>query len=186
METLPDRDLGSQSDALRGQPADAGTVQLIVRRPRRDERESVATGELDVEVGLVGDDWLARGSSSTPDRTAEPEAQVTLMSVRVLEAIEPDRDRWPLAGDQLYVDLDLSVDNLPVGTRLSVGDALVEVTALPHTGCRKFAARFGVDALAWISTPEGKRNRMRGCYVSVVRGGTVRVGDLVRKVQPAG
>lgn len=182
MQTPSERDLGDQLAALRGQPSDAGPVELIVRRPRRDEREPVEAAELDVDAGLVGDDWLVRGSSDMPDRSPNPDAQITLMSVRVLAAIEPDRSRWPLAGDQLYVDLDLSVDNLPPGTRLAIGDALVEVTALPHTGCKKFAARYGVDALAWISTPEGKRNRMRGCYVAVVRGGTVRVGDTVRKV----
>jgi MOSC domain-containing protein YiiM len=142
----------------------------------------VTEGLLDVEEGLVGDDWRTRGSRSRPDGTADPDAQLTLMSTRVLAAIEPDPTRWPLAGDQLLVDLDLGVDNLPPGTRLRVGEAEVEVTPKPHTGCARFAARFGTDALRWISTPEGRDLRMRGVYVRVVRSGPVRVGDVVRKL----
>jgi hypothetical protein len=130
----------------------------------------------------VGDDWQARGSWETTGRPANLDAQLTLMSTRVLAAMEPDPGRWPIAGDQVYVDLDLSEANLPAGTRLLVGDAEVEVTPLPHTGCAKFAARFGHDALRWISTPEGRALRMRGMYVKVVRSGTVRVGDAVRRL----
>ncbi len=130
---------------------------------------------------MVGDDWMARGSSSRPTARANPDAQLALMSTRVLAAIEPDPARWPLAGDQVCLDLDLSEENLPAGTRLLIGEAEVEVTALPHTGCAKFAARFGHDALRWISTHDGRALRMRGMYVRVVRSGTVRTGDVVRK-----
>ena len=187
METPPapapdlDRDLAAHNEAVLAAPRDTAAVELIVRRPARDEREVVGEVRLDPVEGLVGDDWLARGSKSTPDGSADPLSQLTIMSVRVLAAIEPDRDRWPLAGDQLYADLDLSEENLPAGARLRIGEALVEVTERPHTGCPKFAARFGHDALRWISTPAGRALRMRGMYVRVVEGGTVHVGDAIRK-----
>ena len=157
-----------------------GTLQLIVRRPGVDEREMLAVGRLDPAIGLEGDGWLDRGSSGTPDRRANLEAQVTLISTRVLAAIEPDPARWPLAGDQLYVDVDLSIDGLPAGSRLAIGDAVVEMSEAPHTGCAKFSARFGSDALRWINSPRGRQLRMRGANARVVEGGVVRVGDRVR------
>ena len=175
------RDLDRHLDDILAAPRDAGPVELIVRRPGRDEREVLSSGMLDPVEGLVGDGWRPRGSRSTQDGSADPASQLTLMSTRVLAAIEPDRARWPLAGDQLYVDLDLSEANLPIGTRLTIGDAIVEVSERPHTGCAKFGARFGTDALRWISTPAGRAMRMRGMYVRVVHGGTVRVGDSVRR-----
>jgi len=177
-----ERNLDAFLPDLLASPADAGPLLAIVRRPSSDEREPLAEGVLDVDEGLVGDDWRARGSRSRPDGSPDPDAQLTLMSTRVLAAIEPDPARWPLAGDQLLVDLDLSETNLPPGTRLTVGEAELEVTAKPHTGCTKFAARFGQDAFRWISTPDGRGRRMRGVYVRVVRGGTLRVGDVVRKL----
>ena len=155
---------------------------LIVRRPGRDVRELVEQAVLDPDRGLVGDDWLARAGGSADDPSVDRDAQITLMSTRVLAAIEPDPSRWPLAGDQIYLDLDLGIENLPAGTRLAIGDAVVEVTPKEHTGCAKFAARFGHDALRWVSTPAGRALRMRGMYVRVVTGGQVRVGDVVRKV----
>jgi hypothetical protein len=176
-----DRDFAEHTARVAAAPRDAATVELIVRRPDRDGREVVAEARLDPLEGLVGDGWRARGSSSTPDGSADPLSQLTLMSTRVLAAIEPDPARWPLAGDQLYADLDLGVENLPPGTRLRVGEALVEVTERPHTGCAKFAARFGHDALRWISTPTGRALRMRGMYVRVLEAGTVRVGDAVHR-----
>lgn len=184
METTasaPDRDFTAATASVLAAPRDAATIELIVRRPGRDLREVVAEARLDPVEGLAGDDWLARGSSSTPDHAADPLSQLTIMSTRVLAAMEPDRSRWPLAGDQLYADLDLGVENLPAGSRLRVGGALVEVTGRPHTGCAKFASRFGLDALRWISTPAGKSARMRGMYVRVLEGGAIRVGDAIRK-----
>jgi hypothetical protein len=178
----PDRDLDPAYADLRAAPRDAATVTLLVARPATDERTVVDEAVLDVERGMVGDDWQARGSWERKGDRSNLEAQLTLMSTRVLAAIEPDPSRWPLAGDQVYLDLDLSEENLPVGTRLLVGDAEVEVTSLPHTGCKKFAARFGQDALRWISTHEGRALRMRGMYVRIVTSGTVRTGDVVRKV----
>lgn len=164
---------------IREAPADDGRLELIVRRPATDEREIVDEARLDPELGLVGDRWAAQDLRSTPVFLA---AQLTLMSIRVLAAIEPDRARWPLAGDQLYVDLDLSVDNLPPGTRMAIGSAVVEVSETPHTGCSKFSARFGGAAQRWVNSEIGRANRLRGLNARIVEAGTVRVGDRIRKV----
>ena len=176
------RDFSSALADIDAAPADLGTLERIVRRPSVEARELLDSARLDPGVGLVGDDWQARGSRSTPDGSADPEAQLTVISTRVLRAIEPDQSRWSLAGDQLYVDLDLRADTLPAGSRLAIGDAVIEISAKPHTGCEKFAARFGIDALAWISTPVGKAHRMRGLNARIVRGGEIAVGDVIRRL----
>ena len=163
-------------------PAAQGTVELIVRRPAEDEREVLDEGTLDLDEGLVGDMWRRRGSSRGPGGFANPDAQLTLMNARAAALVAGGRERWPLAGDQLYVDLDLSFDNLPAGTQLAVGDAIVEVTAAPHTGCSKFSARFGTDALKFVNKPPGRELRLRGINTRVVRPGTVRVGDTISKL----
>jgi len=155
-------------------------VELIVVRPAPGERALLELARVDPLVGVEGDGWATRGSSSTPDGRSDPACQVTLMSIRVLEAIEPDRSRWPLAGDQLLVDLDLSVDHLPAGTRLAIGSAVLEISGAPHTGCAQFSARFGSDALRWTNTPEGRAQRRRGANARVVQAGTVRTGDAIR------
>ncbi len=167
---------------IRRAPTDAGVIALIVRRPAVDEREVLAEGRLEVADGLVGDNWRARGSRSTPDRTADPQMQINVMSARAAAVISPRPERWPLAGDQLFVDLDLSVENLPPGTRLALGEAVIEVTPAPHTGCAKFAARFGRDALAFVNSPVGKQLRLRGLNARVIQSGTIRAGDRVRKM----
>ena len=162
-------------------PRDHGTLRGLVRRPTPDHREILTEVELSTVEGVVGDSWLTRGSSRTPDGSANPDSQVTLMSVRVLAAVEPDQSRWHLAGDQLLVDFDLSLENLPIGSRFFVGDAELVVSADPHTGCAKFSGRFGSDALRWINGPVGRDGRYRGMNARVVRGATVRIGDEIRK-----
>lgn len=160
-------------------PADHGRVELIVRRPAVDEREIVDEAQLDLVRGLVGDRWAGRDPATTP---VYLDAQLTVISTRVLGVIEPDTSRWPLAGDQLYVDLDLSEANLPFGSRLAVGTSVIEISETPHTGCAKFSSRFGSDALRWINSPTGRAHRMRGLNARVVQPGTVRTGDAIRKI----
>jgi len=165
---------------LGGSPADQGTVEMIVRRPGTDLREVVSEGVLDTTHGLVGDTWEARAGGE-PD-PHDLLCQITVMNANVLATVAGERDRWQLAGDQLIVDLDLSIDNLPPGTRLQVGEAVIEVSEPPHTGCAKFAGRFGAEALAWTNGRDGRRQRRRGMNVRVVRSGTVRQGDAIRRV----
>ena len=169
-------------EEIRRSPADGGSLRMIVQRPAVNEREVVATGELDVDVGLVGDSWESRGSRSTPDGSADPAAQLNIVNSRVLAMLAQSKERWQLAGDQLIIDLDMSVDNLPPGTRLSIGSAVIEVSEKPHTGCAKFAERFGNDALRFVSTPTGNRLRLRGACARVVQSGHIRVEDLATKV----
>ena len=166
---------------IRRSPADDGILRLIARRPAVDEREHLQAARLDTEQGLVGDSWRARGSKRTPDGSADPEAQVTVMNARAAALLAGSPDAWSAAGDQLYVDLDIGEANLPVGTRLAIGDAVLEVSAVPHTGCAKFSGRFGVDALRFVSTAEGRELRLRGMNTMVVRSGTITLGDLIRK-----
>src|SRR4051794_35491447 len=167
---------------IRRSPRDAGLLELIVRRPRVDEREVLAEGELDPSDGLVGDSWKERGSSRTPDGSAHPEMQLNIMNARVIALVAQERERWRLAGDQLYLDLDLSGENLPAGTRLALGEALIEVTAQPHTGCKKFVARFGVEAMKFVNSSVGRELHLRGINARVIRGGAIRVGDAARKI----
>jgi hypothetical protein len=163
-------------------PKDEGVLALIVRRPAVDEREVLEEGELDLVEGLKGDSWKVRGSSRTPDGSAHPDMQLNVMNSRVLDLVAQDRERWRLAGDQLIVDMDLSDENLPAGTRLALGSAVIEVTEQPHTGCKKFVSRFGEDAVKFVNSPLGKRLRLRGLNARVVRPGVIRVGDAVRKI----
>ena len=163
-------------------PADGGTLEMIVRRPGVDRRETLDEGRLTAEEGVAGDTWKTRRGYSLADGSPDPDAQITLTNARFIDLIAGDRGRWSLAGDQLYVDLDLSESNLPPGARLRIGDATLEVTALPHTGCAKYRQRFGVEALKFTATPEGRSRHLRGIYARVVEPGTVRVGDTIRKV----
>lgn len=167
---------------IRQSPKDNGIVKLIVRRPREDEREVIAQGELSLTEGLLGDNWKMRSSRHTPDGSANPESQITVMNARTIELLAQGPERWSLAGDQLYIDMDLSDANLPPGTKLAIGSAILEVSAQPHTGCKKFSERFGVEAMKFVNSPEGKRLHLRGINTRVVRGGSIHSGDVVKKI----
>lgn len=164
-------------------PKDRGTLEMIVCRPQVGEREVLEEGALDLHEGLVGDNWITRGSKHTADGSSNPEMQLNIINARVIGLLAQDKERWQLAGDQLFIDMDLSARNLPPGTRLAIGTAVIEVTAQPHTGCRKFMARFGEEALKFISTPLGRELHMRGINAKVVRTGTISTGDVVKKVE---
>jgi MOSC domain-containing protein YiiM len=163
-------------DEIRRAPADNGTVELIIARPAEDARTVLTEGQLDTARGLVGDTWQ--------HGKADPERQLTVMNARAIGLLAQSRERWGLAGDQLYVDLDIGARNLPAGTRLAVGEAVIEVTSAPHRGCKKFAARFGLDALRFVNSEVGYALKLRGINARVVTGGAVRPGDPVRKLPP--
>lgn len=163
-------------------PEDNGELRLIVQRPEVDQRETPQQARLDVEQGLVGDNWLQRGSRHMPDGAADPDMQLNIMNTRVVDTVAGSEDRWALAGDQLFIDMNLSPDNLPPGTQLQLGEAVIEITEPPHTGCKKFAARFGVDAMVFVNSGRGKELNFRGICAKVVRSGDIHVGDVARKL----
>jgi len=167
-------------DEIRHAPHELGGVLAIVLRPGIDQRELVPEAELDVDHGVVGDTWRARGNRHMPDGAADPLAQVTVMNARFARLIAGEEpERWARAGDQLYVDFDLSVENLPPGTRIPIGEAQLEVSDKPHTGCEKFSTRFGTDALRFVGSSDGRALRLRGVNMRIVVSGTVRVGDSI-------
>lgn len=155
---------------------------MLVRRPADLEREVVSAAVLDTDSGLVGDNWLGRAEAAAGDGEVSKHAQLTLMNARAAGAVANDRDRWPLCGDQVYVDMDISMSNLPAGSRLQIGTAVIEISAAPHTGCAKFSSRFGSEALRFVNTGEGKTNRLRGVNATVIENGQVSVGDRVKKL----
>lgn len=175
-------ELDAGLEHIRMSPPDKGVLELIVRRPAENEREVLDEGHLDTGVGLVGDSWASRGNRRTDDGGPHPDMQLNIMNARVADLVAVTRDRQALAGDQLYVDLDLSDANLPPGTRLEIGSAVIEVTDQPHNGCAKFRSRFGADALRFVNSDVGKELHMRGINAKVVVSGIVRAGDTVRKV----
>ena len=179
---LSNEELAQGLDIISQSPKDEGALQLIVRRPDVDQRESVAKGYLDIREGLVGDSWRARGSGHMADGQADPDMQLNIMNSRIAELVANGFERRELAGDQLYLDMELSSDNLPPGTQLALGEAIIEVTEPPHTGCKKFAARFGTEAMVFVNSGMGKTRNFRGICAKVVQSGDVEVGDIARKV----
>jgi MOSC domain-containing protein YiiM len=171
-------------DHLRAAPSETGELSMFVARPDIMQRQLLDEGQLDTERGLVGDNWLARGSSRTPDGLAAPDKQITVMNIRVADLVARGRDRASLAGDQLYVDFDVSIDNMPPGSLLTIGDAVLEVSASPHLGCAKFVHRFGGEAMRFVNSPVGRALRLRGVNTRVVTPGIVRVGDPVTHSLP--
>ena len=175
-------ELTARLDHLRQAPATGSPVAYIIRRPVTDQRELLETAELTPAAGMVGDRWAKTCSHKLPDGAVNPDTQITLMSTRMLELLTDDRARWPLAGDNLLLDLDLSDTNLPVGQRVRIGTAVLEITERPHTGCAKFSRRFGPDALKFVNSPEGKALRLRGVHAQVVTAGRIKVGEAITKL----
>jgi hypothetical protein len=178
--TMPELEAGL--DEIRRAPKDEGVLELIVRRPAVNDREILETAELHLDEGLVGDTWPRRRSKTTPDGSPNPLMQLNIMNSRVTALVAQDKDRWQLAGDQLYLDIDLSEANVPAGTRLSLGSAIIEVTPPPHLGCQKFVARFGLDAMKFVNSPVGRELHLRGVNARVIQGGMIRLGDVARKI----
>lgn len=179
---LTEKEIEEGLATIRRSPADEGVLDLIVRRPRVGEREILDEGDLDCMSGLVGDNWKDRRSSRTPDGSPHPDMQLTVMNSRVIALLAGNKARWGLAGDQLFVDLDLSAANVPAGTRLALGSAVIEVSAEPHTGCQNFVTRFGLDATRFVNSALGRQLQLRGVNAKVVQGGRIRVGDVVMKL----
>jgi hypothetical protein len=171
-------------DHIRRSPTDVGTLELIVRRPAVDAREVLNEAELDLEVGLVGDTWNVRPSRRTSDGSPNPLGQITLMNSRAVALVAGSPDRWPLAGDQLYVDLDLSQTGLPPETCLAIADAVIEITSEPHTGCKKFADRFGPDAARFVNIGAGKELNLRGRNARVITPGRIHRGATIQRIGP--
>lgn len=163
-------------------PRNNGTLKFICRRPDINEREVVESAQLDREEGLIGDNWKTRGSKRTSDGSAHPDMQLNIMNARAIELIAQTKERWPLAGDQLFLDLELSDDNIPPGTQLSLGEAIIEITAIPHNGCKKFTQRFGLDAVKFVNSPTGKEFHLRGVNAKVIKSGSIKIGDKARKL----
>src|ERR1044072_762232 len=186
METTPKHlttaELEAELDHLRQAPRDEGVVHLIVRRPEVAQGEVLDEAELDPELGLIGDNWKVRGSKRTPDGSAHPDMQINIMNSRVTALVAHEKDRWPLAGDQLYIDMDLSKENLPAGTQIAIGTAVLEVSPLPHTGCHKFVARFGAEAMKFVNSTVGKELCLRGINAKIIQGGIVKVGQTAKKI----
>jgi hypothetical protein len=179
--TMPELEAGL--DEIRRAPKDEGVLELIVRRPAVNDREMLETAELHLDDGLVGDTWPRRRSKTTADGSPNPLMQLNIMNSRVTALVAQDKDRWQLAGDQLYLDMDLSEANMPAGTRVSLGSAIIEVTPPPHLGCQKFVARFGLDAMKFVNSPVGRELHLRGVNARVIQGGMIRLGDVARKIQ---
>ncbi len=169
-------------EEIRKSPKHEGAIEMIVRRPVENEREVLQTGELTFSDGLAGDIWKIKGSSRTADGSSHPEMQLNIMNARAIALIAQQKERWPLAGDQFYIDLDLSEENLPAGTRLQLGTAIVEVTPIPHNGCKKFVDRFGLAAMQFVNSAVGKQLHLRGINAKVIQEGTVKTADICRKL----
>lgn len=168
-------------EAVRNSPSDQGLLEAIVIRPVSNERRSLQQCRLSPEGGTEGDSWAKGCWLKLPDGRPHPDVQICLMNSRMIHLVAGERDRWELAGDNLFVDLNLSRENLPTGQRLQIGECVLEITAQAHNGCAKFRQRFGPSALSFVNSPTGKQFRLRGVYAKVIQAGDVRVGDQITK-----
>lgn len=185
MANLTTEQITERVSKLTPAPTDSGMVATLIVRPDTNERKIVPSIHVIPGEGIVGDNYLARGDKRTPDGSAHPEGQICLMNASVLDVLaDGDTNKWQLAGDQILVDFDLSTDNIPGGTRLSIGTATFEVSNKPHNGCAKFAERFGMDASRFVNSD--KVQRYRGINVMVVTEGDVSVGDTISKLAETG
>ena len=174
--------LEAKLDEIRQSPKDAGVLELIVRRPRPKQREVLLEGELNLLEGLAGDNWRFRKNFRSAAGIPDPEMQLNITNSRAIALVAQEKERWQLAGDQLFIDLDLSTENLPPGTQFILGSAIIEVTAVPHTGCKKFVERFGLDAMKFVNSNVGRQLNLRGINAKVIQAGVIRVGDVAKKV----
>lgn len=180
---LTEDELQARLAELGGSSADNGTLEMIVCRPNAGERRVLEHADLSLADGLIGDNWRARGSRHTEDGSAHLEMQITLMNSRIIQVIAQDRSRWPLAGDQLFIDLDLSYDNLPPGQRIAIGTVVLEITDVPHIGCKKFTERYGRGASRFVNSSEGRQLRRRGVNSRIIHPGALCIGDIVSKIK---
>lgn len=179
---LTTEQIEARLDWVEASPAECGTVEGLCIRPEVNGRQELESCRLSPAEGVDGDFWVRKSFMTLDDGSSDPAVQVAIMNSRAVDVIAGSRDRWKLAGDQLFVDFDLSESNLAPGDRLHVGPAILEITPVPHTGCGMFQERFGAAAVRFYNSKVGKAMRLRGVYAQVVQEGVVSVGDTVRKV----
>ena len=179
---LSESELQVGLESVKVSPKDQGAVEMIVIRPRNRERLVLTECEVSAALGVHGDMWADGCWKKLPDGSPHPDVQITLMNSRCIALLAGDKNRWSLAGDQFFVDLDLSMDNLPVGQQLSIGTAILQITDIAHTGCEQFIERYGKAAKAWVNSPLGKQMRLRGIYARVIQAGFIKTGDAIAKI----
>lgn len=164
-------------------PKDNGVIKLIVVRPKTNKRQILDSCFISYEKGMEGDNWTLGCWKTTEDGSPHPDVQIAITNYRIHEIFSNlDKDR-ALAGDNLFVDLDLSERNLKAGDRLALGSAIIKITSVPHNGCGKFKERFGIDALKFVNSPIGKQMHLRGIYAKVIQNGIVSVNDTIKKIE---
>lgn len=176
-------ELDAATEHVLASPKEKSVLQIIVVRPKANERQTLERAELSPSGGIAGDRWSVDHWEHLPDGSPHPQSQVSLMNYRVLELIAGNSAAMPLAGDNLIFDLDLSEENLPAGSRLNIGSQVIlELTAVPHTGCGKFQKRYGKAAREFVNGDLGSKHSLRGRMATIVQAGTIAVGDRIEKV----